>query len=335
MTYKPYFNTTPHLLKILEEVASLHAHIQGATVGVRWIPTLQKEASVRLAHGSTAIEGNPLTLAEVKILADGGMLPHAASRSVQEILNYLAALRYLDERAKAESIAEKDICHLHGIIGQKDALDRGPIGAYRTYEVHVGNHVTPPHNKVPALMKELVEWVNGPGKDWPAVISSAVLHYRFEHVHPFGDGNGRVGRLLATWELFRRHFDTHHIFAVDEILLEDRQGYYRAFQRAQAVSHDLTGWVEYIAETVNETLRRVWKRMEAVKSSVRGKPIVLTPKQEKLIQLLQQSPMGIGEIQKALHVTKPGAHHILKPLLEADLVKREGGHKTGKYRLTG
>jgi len=258
MGYEPQLKTTPHLLKVLEEVAGLHTRIQSAAVGVRWIPTLHKEASVGLAHGSTAIEGNPLTLKEVQILADGGELPHATSRSVQEILNYFVALKLLEDNPKAALVTEKDIRHLHGIIGTKNALDRGPMGAYRTYGVRVGNHVAPPAFEVPALMADLVGWLNGPGRAWPAVVASAILHYRFEFIHPFGDGNGRVGRLLATWELFRRQFDTHHIFAVDEILLEDRQGYYRALERTQRNEPDLTEWIEYIAEVINETLRRDW-----------------------------------------------------------------------------
>ena len=62
-------------------------------------------------------------------------------------------------------------------------------------------------------------------------------------------------------------------------------------------------------------------------------PVPLTPKQERLLSLLRSSPLGIQEIQGALKVTKPGAHFILKPLLGAGLVKRGGGHKTGKYSL--
>jgi Fic family protein len=182
-------------------------------------------------------------------------------------------------------------------------------------------------------MTELLEWLNGPGRAWPAVVSSAILHYQFEFIHPFGDGNGRVGRALATWELYRKQFDTHHIFAVDEVLLEDRQSYYRALHRVQIEGQELSGWVEYIAEAINEALGRTWKRIQAVSASTKDKPLTLTPKQEKLLSLLRTSPLGIQEIQDVLKVTKPGAHFILKPLLEAGLVKREGGHKTGKYAL--
>ena len=120
------FQTTPHLLKILEEIAGLHARIQQATVGVSWVPALQKEATIRQAHGSTAIEGNPLTLAEVKILAEGGDLPHAKPRAVQEVLNYFAVLRFIEKTSRVETIKDKDIFKLHSIIGQRGALDGVP-----------------------------------------------------------------------------------------------------------------------------------------------------------------------------------------------------------------
>ncbi|MCX5794836.1 MAG: Fic family protein [Elusimicrobia bacterium] len=333
MPFTPTFQATPHLLKVLEEIASLNARIQSAAIGVSWIPNLQREAAARQTHGSTAIEGNPLTLPEVQIIASGGDLPQAKPRAIQEVLNYLAALRFIEKNAKANKIETTDVLKLHSIMGQRGALDREPIGLFRPYQVKVGMHMPPTPKGVPRLMTELLEWLNGPGRAWPAVVSSAILHYQFEFIHPFGDGNGRVGRALATWELYRKQFDTHHIFAVDEVLLEDRQSYYRALHRVQSEGQELSGWVEYIAEAINEALERTWKRIQAVSAAAKDKALTLTPKQERLITLLRIEPLGIQAIQEALKVTKPGAHFIIKPLLAAGLIKRVGGHKTGKYVL--
>lgn len=334
MPYIPRFQTTPHLLKILEDVAGLNSRIQSAALKVSWIPVLCKDAEARQAHGSTAIEGNPLTLEEVRVLADGGVLPHAKPRSVQEVLNYFAALRFLSKHSKNKKIQARDVLKLHAIIGQKGALDREPIGLFRPYGVRVGSHIAPQAQAVPRLMSDLLDWINGEGASWPAVISSAILHYQFEYIHPFGDGNGRVGRALATWELYRRQFDSNHIFAVDEVILEDRQSYYRTLLWAQNQGHDLTIWLEFIAEVVREALERAWKRIEAPGAKVSAPSLALSPKQEKLLALIRGGPVGIQEILKALSVTKPGAHHVLKPLLKAGLIHREGGHKTGKYRRT-
>ncbi|MBK8575435.1 MAG: Fic family protein [Elusimicrobia bacterium] len=333
MAYVPRFDVTPHLLRVLEDTAGINARIRGATVGVRWIPALQKDFRERQAHGSTGIEGNPLVLSEVRILSEGGELPLASPRAKQEILNYLSALKHIERQKTNDSIGEKGVLKLHSIIGQKNALDRGPFGIYRTYGVRVGNHVPPLAREISRLMRDLLDWLDGPGQAWPAVVGSAILHYQFEYIHPFGDGNGRVGRLLATWELYRRGFDTRHIFAVDEVLLENRPAYYRALDRTQNENQDLTGWVEFIAETVFESLRRAWSRIQSLNVSQKKTGVILTPKQERLLSILRQSgPHAISEIQKVFKITKPGSHFILKPLLAAGLVQRVGGHKTGKYK---
>ncbi|MEI7482995.1 MAG: hypothetical protein WCK75_11715, partial [Elusimicrobiota bacterium] len=107
--------------------------------------------------------------------------------------------------------------------------------------------------------------------------------------------------------------------------------YYRALSRVQTQGGDLSGWVEYSAETVLEALERTWKRIDSIRALTGNRSIPLTKNQERLLALLKEAPRGIQEIMAALEVTKPGAHFILKPLLIAGLVKRSGGHKTGKY----
>jgi Fic family protein len=333
MSFKPEFNPTQHLIRAIEQAAELKARIQSAVIGVSWLPDMQREALARQTHGSTAIEGNPLTLPEIKVLAAGGTLPGAKPRAVQEILNYFEVLRYIGKNSGIAAITIKQILRLHAIIGRKDALDRGPAGAFRDYPVFVGGHTPPAPASVPYWTAELCDWLNGPGKGWPALISSAILHYQFEHIHPFGDGNGRVGRALATWELYRKQFDTDHIFAVDEVFLENRQAYYRALHRVQTEGGDLSSWVDYSAETVLEALERTWKRIDSIRAIASGKAISLTQNQERLVALLKEAPRGIQDIMASLNVTKPGAHFILKPLLHAGLVKRTGGHKTGRYSI--
>ena len=86
------------------------------------------------------------------------------------------------------------------------------------------------------------------------------MHYRFEAIHPFADGNGRTGRALALWELYRRGFDSHHIFSVDEFYWEDRPRYYAALQAVRRPGDDLTSWLEYSAEGLQQTLERAWQR---------------------------------------------------------------------------
>lgn len=331
--YVPKYTITHHFLRLLENIASLRTKIESSSIAVSWIPSFKKDSFSRTAHSSTAIEGNPLTLREVKILADGGKIPQAKPKHVLEILNYFAALRYIGKKVNVKKITEKDVLALHSLIG-KGALDREPIGAYRDYQVYVGNHVPPKASEIPDLMKSFLNWLNNEGQFLPAVITSAIMHYRFEFIHPFGDGNGRVGRALATWELYRRKFDTYHIFAVDEVFWENRQKYYSALDNVRRNNEDLSGWLEFVAEAIELTLEKVWQRIIHMgKLKKKEEPISLTPKQERLLLLLQNLPMGIKEIQSELKITKQGAHFILKPLLMNGIIKRVGGHKTGKYTI--
>ena len=105
--------------------------------------------------------------------------------------------------------------------------------------------------------------------------------------HPFADGNGRTGRALALWELYRRGFDTHHIFSVDEYYWEDRPRYYAALDAVRREGEDLTSWLEYCAEGLRQTLERVWLRVQAFNPKP-GEKLVLRPKQERLLQLLSR-----------------------------------------------
>ncbi len=332
MKYIPRYTVTSRLLKRLEDITELKTKIESATVAVAWIPAIRKDSFLRTSHSSTAIEGNPLTLKEVKILSEGGKLPQAGAKHIHEVLNYFAVLRFIERHSAAKVISAKDVLHLHSIMGQS-SLEREPVGAYRPYQVYVGHHTPPSAAVVPGLMKELLNWLNREGRELPAVMSSAILHYRFEHIHPFGDGNGRVGRALATWELYRKKFDTHHIFAVDEIFWENRPAYYAALDAVRQQNEDLSGWLEFVSGAVEETLKRVWHRIILIGKNRKSQRMVLTPKQEKLLTLLKDGPLSIKEIQEELKVTKQGAHFILKQLMDSKVVKRIGGHKTGKYQL--
>jgi len=118
MSYRPQFTITPALLARVEAIAVLRERIQGAAVQVSWIPALQKDTRARNAHSSTAIEGNPLTLEQVRAVEEGATLS-VPVRSRREVLNCFAALRYIEKRAATKRIAHEDVLRLHGIIAGK------------------------------------------------------------------------------------------------------------------------------------------------------------------------------------------------------------------------
>src|ERR1019366_7800636 len=249
MPYKPLFTISPEILRRLETIQHLHTRIQDAAIKLPALPLMQKDVVVRSAHGSSAIEGNPLTLDEARTTLEGKDIPTAARPYIKENQNAAEAIKYIQRHGDTKIIQETDVFKIHSLLGAGEALDRGPIGAYRDYGVRVGNHIAPHASDVPHYMRELFDWLNGDAGQWPVVVSSAVLHFRFELIHPFGDGNGRTGRILAAWELYRRRFDSQHIFAMDETLWDHRPKYYAALDQAQkGAEQDLSRWIEFIAE---------------------------------------------------------------------------------------
>ncbi len=333
MAYQPRFTITAHLLAITEGIAAFREKILAATVQVPWIPTLQKDARVRNTHSSTAIEGNPLTLEQVRLLEEGQPLPTEPQRAKREVLNYLAGLRFIEQRAKKKTITHEDVLKLHAIIAS-DVMDQGQAGRYRDIRVRVGHYLPPAPEMLSGLMAELLEWWNTKSAQWSPVISSAVIHYQFEAIHPFADGNGRTGRALALWELYRRGFDTHHIFSVDEVYWENRPRYYAALDAVRKHGEDLTGWLEYTAQALHLTLERVWVRIQHLTAGAGQKKIVLRPKQEQLLRMLRDhKSLTPQEIRQGVGISKQGAMDLLNPLLEAGLVRRIGTKKSGRYIL--
>lgn len=331
--YEPRFTIRPQLLSLVEQVAALRERIQRATVEVSWIPALQKDARARNGHASTAIEGNPLTLEQVRCLEEGKELSAALARPQREVLNYFAGLRYIEKQARRRAFRHEDIFELHRLLADA-VMDQGRAGRYRTIAVRVGHHVPPAAAEVSGLMFELLQWWNDRSAELSPVLSSSILHYQFEWIHPFADGNGRTGRALALWELYRRGFDSHHIFSVDEYYWEDRPAYYSALDSVRNEGGDLTDWLEYCAEGLRRTLDRTWARVQSFDRRSHEK-LVLRPRQEQLLELLRDhGSLTPAEIWEALSISRQGAMDLLRPLLAAGLVEKVGSKKTGRYKLT-
>lgn len=331
MSYDPHFTITPCLLTLVEQVAALRERILGSSVELAWVPALQLESRSRNTHASTSIEGNPLTLKQVKAIEAGRKLAVANGRAEREVANYFAGLKYIEQRTGTDRVEHEDLFALHRILAE-GVMDQGSAGQYRKIFVTVGDDMPPGPKEVSALMFELLEWWNGASRDLSPVLSSAILHYRFEAIHPFADGNGRTGRALALWDLYRRGFDTHHIFSVDEYYWENRPAYYAALREARR-NEDLSAWLEYCAEGLRQTLERVWLRVQSYLPES-GMKLSLSPRQEQLLRLLaDHGGMGSAEIRGTMQMSKQGVMNLINPLLKAGIIVKVGGYKTGRYQL--
>ena len=163
---------------------------------------------------------------------------------------------------------------------------------------------------------------------------AAIAHHRLVSIHPFMDGNGRTARALGSWLLYRRGFDTHHIFAVDEFLDTVRERYSREIQDVREKGDNLTSWLEYVGEAIFETLQKTQTRIQALRARQPASKMVLTASQERILQILVETPaMGGGGLARALRVTRRGLRKMIQPLLSAGLIRKEGATKSATYRL--
>lgn len=335
--YKPIFRITPYLLNLIEEATKLRAWIENATLQVAWLPILQKEARAKATHSSTSIEGNPLSLKQVEAV-DRGEKTGVPQIYEREVENYLKALRWIEKHANSK-ITEKSILNLHRIIMQ-NILTASKCGRYKDKQNYVINEkgiriYTPPSPKeTPKLIKDLVEWINSnEAKKLHSVLVCAIIHHRLVSIHPFIDGNGRIARVLGTWILYQKEFDTRHIFSLDDFFAGDRKRYYLKIEQARELDNNLTYWIEYVTEGIVKTLKDVEKRIDDLRVSSKYK-ITLSPRQEDLVRIIRDKPsIGVADLKTGLKLTRARINQLLSPLIAAGMVSKEGKSRATRYKL--
>jgi Fic family protein len=164
-----------------------------------------------LTHHSTAIEGNTLTLNETAMVIEYGMAIGGHSlREYKETENHARAYEYVVSlvASNQKPITQETIATLHQQV-MHGILDEAQTGRWRTVPVYIrgSNMIPPPARDVPQRMREWEKWVNGKqGQQYDSVTRAAIAHHDFESLHPFFDGNGRVGRLLLNLMLMREGY---------------------------------------------------------------------------------------------------------------------------------
>lgn len=234
---------------------------------------LRQEARHRSTHSSTQIEGNPLSEIEVRrAIARSDRTPTDAE---QEVRNYWRALDRVEEWAESGLLSEDFIQELHRTVSVRGSGRRGRRSPYRVGECPVVDTVTqridyaPPRPRdVPPLMADLIAWFGSrPARELPAPVRAAILSHRFLSIHPFDDGNGRTGRLLATAALWSSSYRMRGFLSFDEFFASRRGEYYASLQMDQPVDFyegrhnaELTPWVEYFVGVVAEASDKLLKK---------------------------------------------------------------------------
>lgn len=334
--FNPFFTYNHELVNKLLKINSIRDFIVNAPVVLEMEVSLKREALLKSAHHSTAIEGNPLSLNQVNGLAKGIKI-QGQKKAKQEVLNYLNVLNNTDKYIEDGKITNQNVLKLHEDITNYTLDYTYFEGQYRSKPVYIVNQegdivFTPPKaSLVPTEIENLLEWINNSSHELNAVISAGIIHYEFVRIHPFIDGNGRTARALAAIYLYLRGFDVD--FTLDEYYNSDREAYYDALNSVDPKTQDMTDWLLYFLEGFLTSLSEIKNRIMLFPLSA-PKRIKLTEKKLKILEYIHlNGSITNSEVRKLLNISRQGAYKDLRSLMDKNIIEKKGGSRSTYYIL--
>ena len=348
------FSFTPDIVRSLQIIERVREKIRLTTMPPLLAEELRRQAHIRSTHYSTRIEGNRLTLKETEAVLRGEKRFIGRQRDVQEVERYYQALQKVESWVSTgESITEKRIRQLHALLyyGKRaKATDwRDGQNVIRTASGKIV-YMPPEASDVPELMTELLAWINLSAEKLPVPVIAGVAHYQFETIHPFYDGNGRSGRMLTTWILYRGGYDLGKFYALEEFYAKDLQGYYEAlvthphhnyyFGRNDA---DITSWLDYFLRGMAEVFEQVADEVSRHAAQKDHSPRIpdallrqLDVRERRVVGLfLRQNTIRSKDVAEVLGISTRQARNLLGKWVEAGWLEVTNPSKKGrKYNLT-
>jgi len=335
MSYPPYTITGT----ILNLVAAISEQIAGlAATGVlsehSLSPQLRRENRIRTIHASLAIENSTLDLEQVTAVIDGKPVI-APPRDVQEVRGAVAAYEKLDTWSpySMEDVLAAHALLMHDLVANPGKLRSGGVGIFHGDRVV---HLAPPAELIHGHLARLLHWLQT--TDEHPLITSCVFHYEFEFIHPFADGNGRMGRLWQTLILSR--WKPVMAYVPVETIVRNRQGaYYDSLGQADAQG-EATVFIAFMLQALQDALS-VFQTTTQVATQVTTQVTTQVPSHiKRLLIALEKGEQSAGELMRTLGLKSGKNFRIasLTPALAAGFVERTQPDAprspTQRYRLT-
>ncbi|WP_142430566.1 Fic family protein [Enterococcus faecalis] len=327
--YQPPFSITPTVLNLVVEIGELLGH-WSAKRG-QTSPLLRKENRIRTIQASLAIEHNSLSMEQVTALLEGKRVL-APAKDIQEVRNAIRAYELMPGWHKA-NISDLLAAHKTLMIGLMDSpgvLRRGNVGIYRGTQVV---HMAPPATQVPRLIADLLSWLEQ--TDLHPLIASSVFHYEFEFIHPFADGNGRMGRLWQTLILSQWRQELAWL-PVETLIHHQQERYYEILGLCDKTS-DCTLFVTWMLQNVVAALKEgletsfvVSEEMsEEMSEEIDAK---LTEQEVSILRLLTATPdLTARALAEILGISARTVERYLQGLQAKGKLIRTGAKKGGRW----
>lgn len=315
---KPPFEITEAALSDVMETSELVGKIS-STQNLSTSPILRRQNRIRTIYSSLAIEQNTLSLEQVTAVLSGKRVL-APPKDIAEVKN---AYEIYDHLAELNPYSIDDLLLAHrtmmqGLVHEAGEFRSRPVGVVDN-QGNVLHFGTLPQY-VPYLMEELVQWTES--SPFPLLIKSCVFHYEFEVIHPFADGNGRIGRLWHTLLLSK----WNPLFAwlpIESIIHDHQVEYYAAINQSNAQGEG-TAFIEFMLGIIKEALQEAIDEQPAEKPSMQSKEEL---RWEKIADFLRtNSTIQNSDVQNFLDVSSATASRILNALTkEGKLIKVRNG----------
>ncbi|ADO46830.1 Fic family protein [[Enterobacter] lignolyticus] len=330
--YQPPFAITSSILNNVVEIGELLGH--WAAQSGRTSPLLRKENRIRTIQASLAIEHNSLSTEQVTALMEGKRVL-APAKDIQEVRNAIDAY---EQMPGWKSHRLQDLLTAHrtlmiGLVDNPGVLRSADVGIYRGNKVV---HMAPPASQVPRLIADLLTWSQQ--TDLHPLVVSSVFHYEFEFIHPFTDGNGRMGRLWQT--LLLSEWRPEMAWLPVETLIHHQQGqYYRVLGECDKKS-DCTAFVEFmlsnLAAALMEGVHQTSILSEEMSEEMSEKTADSLSSQEQLVLLILavQPRLSALALSRMLNVSSRTAERYLKSLQQKNKLRRIGATKGGYWQVS-
>lgn len=307
--YAPPFTVTSQVLDLVAQIGEEIGR-RGWRGGTSLTPSLRRGNRLRSIHASLAIENNSLSLDQVTAVIAGRRVL-GPPQEIQEVRNAFAAYEAMDQW---QPHSTKDLLAAHrlmmtGLVDHAGRYRSGSVGIAQGAKVV---HLAPPAQRVPGLMKDLLGWLKR--TDLHPLVASSVFHYELEFIHPFADGNGRIGRLWQTLILSRWKPLLAYL-PVESVIRERQAEYYQALGASDKAGQS-TIFIEYLLSALLQALR------ETVATDQVTDPV--SDQVTALLKCLGSRTLSAVECMKRIGLSHRPTfrQNYLQPALDAGLIER-------------
>lgn len=346
--FKPKYQITNLILSGIATIEAAREVIENAPLVPYWERQFSEERVVRTVHYSTSLEGNPLSIEDVRKVLQGDETDvKAYQRDVQEVINYRNVVKYIESMPKdAKYITREHLMRIHELTVERIVSD-DEVSSFRTKEWGTRSSATgqvsfvaPPPDLVPILVDDFYEWLNSDEfKSTHPILRSGIILAEIARIHPFTDGNGRSARALATASLYLDGYDIKRFFCLDEYYDQYSEEYYQAIQTYQQVDDSLVPWLEFFVKGLDIELSRVKGRVLEMSRDHRLREeigqVSLNDRQEEILKWIEDNGQIKNQDWRELFpdVSDDTVLRDLKDMIDKGVVKKEGKTKAACYVL--